>query len=305
MPGPGRRVRPPPRRCSATALAWRRGRARPGAGRLAPAARPAHAPGARTSPLPSSPPRRPPAARPRRGAPAAARAAASIGPSRLMCRRACSLVHGTICLGGRDPASVSASTWANLPGQLPSGPRWPSGPPPSRAVRAVGWPALSGPLVRWAAVSWCAVVVSWWPVAVCAGPRLCPGGPRPGTRRRKEARNRAPRACGPRSRRAAAGPRRAACPGQARAAAPAAAARLGTAADGWRAGLAAACHELYSEPVTFPGPAGLACPGPARRWNARPGGLVDFSWDQNGSRTYSLCLPRQAAPGVSQCRCHL
>ena len=38
-----------------------------------------------------------------------------------MCRRACSLVQGTICLGGREPASVSASTWANLPGQPPSG----------------------------------------------------------------------------------------------------------------------------------------------------------------------------------------
>lgn len=36
--------------------------------------------------------------------------AASMGPSRLMRLRACSVVHGTICRCGRDPASVSAST---------------------------------------------------------------------------------------------------------------------------------------------------------------------------------------------------
>jgi len=37
-------------------------------------------------------------------------AVASIGPSWLIRRRACSVVHGMIWSAGRDPASVSAST---------------------------------------------------------------------------------------------------------------------------------------------------------------------------------------------------
>jgi len=41
-----------------------------------------------------------------------------------MCRRAISVVHGTIWPGGREPARVSASTWANRlgqPGNVPGG----------------------------------------------------------------------------------------------------------------------------------------------------------------------------------------
>ena len=206
-----------------------------------------------------------------------------------MCRRACSLVHGTICRGGRDPASVSASTWANLPGQPPPGPSGPPDGPRLPGPAARGCPVRRPAAVRSAGGRGCPVrraqvrgpglarrLVSrpgcddpvgrpvGQPEHPGAGLRRCPGaGLRTGTRRRKEARNRALRACGPRSRRAVAGPRRVACPGRVRAAAPAAAAMLGTSADGWRAGLAAACHELYSEPVTFHRTGGLECP--ARR----------------------------------------
>jgi hypothetical protein len=49
------------------------------------------------------------------------RDAASIGPSCLMRSRACSVVHGTSWLAGRDPASVSLSTCANWLGQVPAG----------------------------------------------------------------------------------------------------------------------------------------------------------------------------------------
>jgi hypothetical protein len=43
----------------------------------------------------------------------------SSGPSWPIFFLACSVVHGAIWAGGRDPASVSASTWANLLGQAP------------------------------------------------------------------------------------------------------------------------------------------------------------------------------------------
>ena len=61
-----------------------------------------------------------------------------------MWRRACSVVHGTICRDGLDPASVSARTCANLPGQLPSRPlSVPAGPLAARC----GLGAPCGPLV--------------------------------------------------------------------------------------------------------------------------------------------------------------
>ncbi len=50
-------------------------------------------------------------------------AVASIGPSWPILLRACSVVHGAIWLGGRDPARVSASTWANWLGQCADGSR--------------------------------------------------------------------------------------------------------------------------------------------------------------------------------------
>jgi hypothetical protein len=46
--------------------------------------------------------------------------AASLGPSCLMRRRASSLVQGLIWPWGRDPASVSARTWANWLGHAPA-----------------------------------------------------------------------------------------------------------------------------------------------------------------------------------------
>ena len=52
--------------------------------------------------------------------------AISSGPSLRMCDRARSVVHGVTCAGGREPASVSASTCANRLGH--SGP--PRSPPP-------------------------------------------------------------------------------------------------------------------------------------------------------------------------------
>jgi len=38
---------------------------------------------------------------------------ANSGPSNRIWRRACSVVHGASWLAGLEPASVSASTWAN------------------------------------------------------------------------------------------------------------------------------------------------------------------------------------------------
>jgi len=48
----------------------------------------------------------------------------NIGPSWLIRRRACCVVQGTIWLAGLDPASVSASTWANLLGHPPAAGAW-------------------------------------------------------------------------------------------------------------------------------------------------------------------------------------
>src|SRR5215471_11240494 len=61
--------------------------------------------------------------------------------------RARSVVHGTSWRGDRDPASVSASTWANRPGQPgdgagePGKPREPGG---ADDFRGPGEPALPG-----------------------------------------------------------------------------------------------------------------------------------------------------------------
>ena len=72
--------------------------------------------------------------------------AASIGPSCRMRRRAWSVVHGVICPCGRDPASVSARTWANWLGHPAAGactrrPRPGSGRPGRRHPRRLGGPA--------------------------------------------------------------------------------------------------------------------------------------------------------------------
>ena len=56
--------------------------------------------------------------------------AASIGPSWLIRRRVCSVVHGTIWLVGLDPARVSASTWANRLGHPPACGAWSGWSPP-------------------------------------------------------------------------------------------------------------------------------------------------------------------------------
>jgi len=54
----------------------------------------------------------------------------SIGPSWPIRRRVCCVVHGTIWLAGLDPASVSASTWANLLGHPPGAGSWSGCSPP-------------------------------------------------------------------------------------------------------------------------------------------------------------------------------
>ncbi len=88
--------------------------------------------------------------------------AISVGPSCRMRWRAAIVVHGTICRAGRDPASVSARTCANWPGQPSAGsgppagrpardavpvtsrPSGPSGSRPSRTSGPPGTPRLSG-----------------------------------------------------------------------------------------------------------------------------------------------------------------
>ena len=80
--------------------------------------------------------------------------AASRGPRRRMCARARSVVQGVIWLAGREPASVSARTWANWLGH-----RSGSASPPPRSRRRSSSPLALG--------SSAACV----PAVACASPR--------------------------------------------------------------------------------------------------------------------------------------
>ena len=93
--------------------------------------------------------------------------AASRGPRRRMCARARSVVQGVIWLAGREPASVSARTWANWLGHrsesvspLPRSRRRSSSP------LALGSPAACVPAVA-------CVPRSRAPPVACAAPVVC------------------------------------------------------------------------------------------------------------------------------------
>ena len=76
-----------------------------------------------------------------------------------MCSRACWVVQGSIWRGGRDPARVSASTWANRLGQA--------------GAAAVADPPLTGPPFTGTPFTGLSVA---GPLVVCRPPSGSPEG---------------------------------------------------------------------------------------------------------------------------------
>ena len=85
--------------------------------------------------------------------------AASTGPRRRMCARARSVVQGVIWLAGREPASVSARTWANWLGQRSAS----VSPFPRSRRHSFSPPALGSPAA-------CVPAVACVPPVACAAP---------------------------------------------------------------------------------------------------------------------------------------